>query len=86
MASQRWSSLCKCMASGLDAHGRIVLTEKLEELFSEAFANDDKFSYTGGVAHNVIINEALNKKFNNMMILQLVMKVTQWVLCLRIST
>ena len=56
------------MASGLDAHMEIVLTEKLEELFSEAFANDDKFSYTGGVAHNVIINEALNKKFNNMMI------------------
>jgi len=47
---------------------QIVLTEKLEELFSEAFADDDKFSYTGGVAHNVIINEALNKKFNNMMI------------------
>ena len=45
-----------------------VLGEKLVEFFSEYFHKDDEFVYTGGVAHNVVINEVLNKAFPNMKI------------------
>jgi predicted NodU family carbamoyl transferase len=45
-----------------------VLSEKLEEFFDEWCKHDDQFVYSGGVAHNVVINEALNKKFPNMKI------------------
>lgn len=47
---------------------QIVLSEKLEEFFSDWCKEDEEFSYTGGVAHNVVINEILNKKFPNMSI------------------
>ena len=45
-----------------------VLGEKLVEFLSKHFAKDDEFVYTGGVAHNVVINEVLNKAFPNMKI------------------
>jgi len=47
---------------------QIVLSEKLEEFFSKWCTDDEEFSYSGGVAHNVVINEILNKKFPNMKI------------------
>ena len=47
---------------------QIVLSEKLEEFFSKWCTDDEEFSYSGGVAHNVVINEILNKKFPNMRI------------------
>ena len=47
---------------------QIVLSEKLEEFFSRWCKDDEHFVYSGGVAHNVVINEALNSKFPNMLI------------------
>ena len=47
---------------------QIVLSEKLEEFFSKWCTDDEEFNYSGGVAHNVVINEILNKKFPNMRI------------------
>jgi len=45
-----------------------VLGEKLVEFFSQYFDKDDEFVYSGGVAHNVVLNEVLNKAFPNMKI------------------
>ena len=47
---------------------QIILSEKLEEFFSKWCEDDEQFVYSGGVAHNVVINEALNNKFPNMLI------------------
>lgn len=45
-----------------------VLAEKIIEFAKRYFESDDKFVYTGGVAHNVVINEQLNNAFPNMLI------------------
>ena len=45
-----------------------VLAEKIIEFAKRYFESDDKFVYTGGVAHNVVINEHLNNAFPNMLI------------------
>ena len=45
-----------------------VLAEKMIEFFSRYFTEHDEFVYSGGVAHNVVINEKLAKAFPKMKI------------------
>ena len=43
----------------------------IEQVIAEAkkyFDKDEKFSFSGGVAHNVVLNEALNREFPNMVV------------------
>ena len=47
---------------------QIVLAEKIVGFAKRYFQSDEKFVYTGGVAHNVVINEQLNNAFPNMLI------------------
>jgi carbamoyltransferase len=45
-----------------------VLAEKLVQFCAEYFKHDEEFVYSGGVAHNVVINEVLSAMFTNMKI------------------
>lgn len=45
-----------------------VLFDKLIEYLKTKFSRDDKFSFTGGVAHNVVFNEILSREFPNVVI------------------
>ena len=47
---------------------QVVLTEKIVDFAKRYFEPDEKFVYTGGVAHNVVINAELNDAFPNMLI------------------
>lgn len=45
-----------------------VLFEKVIDFTKKHFKEDDKFVFSGGVAHNVVLNERLNNEFPNMVI------------------
>jgi carbamoyltransferase len=45
-----------------------VVIEKVVEYAKQHFNKDDKFVFSGGVAHNVVMNAALNEEFPNMVI------------------
>lgn len=45
-----------------------ILREKIKDFFARHFTASDKITYSGGVAHNVLINETLANHFNNLAI------------------
>jgi len=45
-----------------------ILREKIRDFFARHFTSQDKITFSGGVAHNVLINQTLNDHFVNLAI------------------